>query len=138
MAADEPRFDIPAIARAAAIIIGGTTLFGFAIPALITILFDPTSSSTTPVVSNAIFTWAFWGLSWGLTLWQGAWMVRTVGDRILDDSVVLAIICAVVLLIVKIAIALIYEAENIFTGFDVGGALVLLVVALIGARANRF
>ena len=138
MAADEPRFDIPAIARAAAIIIGGTTLFGFAIPALITILFDPTSSSTTPVVSNVIFTWAFWGLSWGLTLWQGAWMVRTVGDRILDDSVVLAIICAVVLLIVKIAIALIYEAENIFTGFDVGGALVLLVVALIGARANRF
>ena len=138
MAADEPRFDIPAIARAAAIIIGGTTLFGFAIPALITILFDPTSSSTTPVVSNVIFTWAFWGLSWGLTLWQGAWMVRTVGDRILDDSVVLAVICAVVLLIVKIAIALVYEAENIFTGFDVGGALVLLVVALIGARANRF
>lgn len=138
MAADEPRFDIPAIARAAAIIIGGTTLFGFAIPALITILFDPTSSSTTPVVSNVIFTWVFWGLSWGLTLWQGAWMVRTVGDRILDDSVVLAVICAVVLLIVKIAIALVYEAENIFTGFDVGGALVLLVVALIGARANRF
>ena len=65
-------------------------------------------------------------------------MVRTVGDRILDDSVVLAVICAVVLLIVKIAIALVYEAENIFTGFDVGGALVLLVVALIGARANRF
>jgi len=35
-------------------------------------------------------------------------------------------------------IALIYEAESIFTGFDVGGALVLLVVALIGARANRY
>jgi hypothetical protein len=139
MAADEPRFDIPAIVRAAAVIIGGTAVFGFAVPALITALFDPASSSTTPVVSNVIFTWAFWGISWGLTLWQGAWMLRGVGhDRILDDVVVLAVICAVVLLIVKIMIALIYEAESIFTGFDVGGALVLLVVALIGARANRF
>jgi len=138
MAANEPRFDFPAIARAAAVIIGGTAVFGFAVPALITILFDPTSSSTTPAVSNVIFTWAFWGVSWGLTVWQGAWMLRDVGDRILDDVVVLAVICAIVLLIVKIMIALIYEAESIFTGFDVGGALVLLVVALIGARANRF
>ena len=138
MAANEPRFDFPAIARAAAVIIGGTAVFGFAVPALITILFDPTSSSTTPAVSNVIFTWAFWGVSWGLTVWQGAWMLRDVGDRILDDVVVLAVICAIVLLIVKIMIALIYEAESIFTGFDVGGALVLLVVALVGARANRF
>jgi len=139
MAANEPRFDVPAIARAAAVIIGATAVFGFAVPALITVLFDPTSSSTSPAASSVIFTWAFWGVSWGLTVWQGAWMLRDVGhDRILDDVLVLAVICAIVLLIVKIMIALVYEAESVFTGFDVGGALVLLVVALVGARANRF
>jgi hypothetical protein len=139
MAASEPRFDFPAIARAAAVIIGVTAVFGFAVPALVTVLFDPTSSSTTPAVSSVIFTWAFWGVSWGLMVWQAAWVLRDVGhDRILDDVVVLAVICAIVLLIVKIMIALIYEAESIFTGFDVGGALILLVVAFIGARANRF
>lgn len=139
MAADEPRFDFPSIARAAGIIVGGTTLFGFATPAIVTLVFNPASSHTGPAAGSIIFTWAFWGVAWALTVWQGAWMLREVGhDRILDDMLVLAVVAAVLLLIVKIMVSLIYEAERVFTGFDVGGALILLVVAFIGARANRF
>lgn len=139
MAADEPRFDFPAIARAAGIIVGGTTIFGFAVPAIVTLVFDPTSSFTGPAASSIIFTWAFWGVAWALTIWQGSWMLRAVGhDSILDDMLVLSVVAAVLLLIVKIMVSLIYEANNIFTGFDVGGALVLLVVAFVGARANRY
>ena len=72
-------------------------------------------------------------------------MLRTVGDRIIDDMLVTSIIVAILLLIVKIIVWLAYEPTGPsgdallpITGLDAGAALVLLVVALIAARTNRF
>ena len=141
--ADEARFDWGAILRASAIIIAGTAAFGFIVPVVITVAFK--LGNTGPVSGHVAFTWGYWAVAWGLTVWQGAWMLREVHERIIDDMLVTSILVALVLLIVKIVIALVFEPINsegdlrpIFTAFDAGGALILLVVALIGARANRY
>lgn len=135
---EEPRFDWGGIFRSAGIIIGGAGVFGFAIPPILTLAF---SWGTTEVVaSNGIYQIVYWAIAWGLTVLQGAWMLRHVGDRIIDDMLVIAIISALGLVILKLIIWLVYEGPTQlpFTGIDAGGALLLILVALIAARANRF
>lgn len=143
MAEAEPRFDWSAIFRAAAIIIVGTAILGFAVPPAITLAQQ--LGHTGRVAGNDLFRWGFWAVAWALTIWQGAWMRRQVGDRIWDDMVVVAAIVAVALMLTKIMIALIYEPISsegdllpVVTSIDTGGALILVVVALIGAGTNRF
>lgn len=143
MAQTEPRFDWPAIFRAVGIIVLGTGIIGFAIPPILTIALQ--LGNTGHIAGNDIFRWGYWAVAWALTIWQGAWMHRTVGDRIWDDMVVVAALSAILLVAMKIAMALIYEPLSsegnllpIMTSIDTGGALILVVVALIGAGTNRF
>ncbi len=72
-------------------------------------------------------------------------MIRQVHERIIDDMLVTSVIAAVVLIIVKFIVWIAYEpvgseGQPLFaiTGIDAGGALMLIVVAMIGARANRY
>jgi hypothetical protein len=141
--AEEPRFDIPAIFRALAIIVGVTGLFGFLVPVIVTLAFKLVN--TGPAAGNEIFRWAFWAVAWALTIWQGSVMLRRVHDAIIDDMILTAAIAAVLLLIIKFIMALVYvpvrsngELVPLLSTIDMGGALILIVVAVIGSRANRF
>jgi hypothetical protein len=141
--ADEHRFDWGAILRASGIIIGIATVYAFVVPIAGAFADGDGPISTGTVAANQIYRWLFWALAWGVTIWQGAWMIRQVHDRIIDDMLVTAVIVGVVLLIVKIVVWAIYivgSEQDIFpiTGIDAAGALTLVVVALIGARANRY
>ena len=138
MSSEEPRFDWGGIFRSAGIIVGGAGVLGFIIPPIATLAF---SLGTTEVVaSNVIYQIVYWASAWGLTVLQGSWMLRTVGDKIIDDMLVIAIISALGLVILKLIIWLVYEGPSQlpFTGLDAGGALLLILVALIAARANKY
>jgi len=133
---EEPRFDWGGILRSSGIIIGGPALIGFLVPLIVTPLF---SLGTTQVVTDNVIFWiVYWAVAWGLTFMQGAWMLRNVGDKIIDDMLVIAIISALGLVILRFVIWLVYEPQQAFTTLDAGGALLLVVVALIAARTNRF
>ncbi|MBN1431037.1 MAG: hypothetical protein JXB07_21895 [Anaerolineae bacterium] len=134
--ADEPRFDWPAIFRVTGIVVGVPTVLGFVIPPALTLAFGDDHTGT--VAGHEIFQWAFWIIAWGLTVWQGSWMLRRVGDKIIDDMLVMSMIASVILFIVKVIIAIAYEPDDIVTGIDAGGALMLIVVAMVGARVNKF
>jgi hypothetical protein len=134
--AEEPRFDWSGIIRSTAIIVGGAAALGFAIPPIATLAFGLYNTGT--VAGNDIYRIVYWAMAWGLTVLQGAWMLRHVGDRIIDDMLVIAILSALGLVIVKFIVWLVFEPVEPFTGLDAGGALLLVVVALIAARANRF
>lgn len=141
--ADQPRFDRGAILRASAIIIGGAAVFGLAVPIIGALAVS--SWDTLKVSGNEIYRWAYWAIAWALTVWQGSWMLRKVHDRIIDDMIVTAALSAILLLVVKFIVWIAYEpisSDGVYlfaiTPIDVGGALMLVVVALIGARANRY
>lgn len=139
----EPRLDWGAILRAVAVVIIGSALVGFIVPPALTVAFQ--YGHTGVVAGSDWFRWGFWAVAWALTIWQGAWMRRAVGDRIWDDMVVVAVIVGALLLAMKVVIALVYEPLNeagelmpIITALDTFAALILLIVAIIGAGANRF
>ena len=133
---EEPRFDWGGIFRSSGIIIGGSAIIGFAVPLIVTPLF---SLGTTQVVADSVLYWiAYWVVAWALTFVQGAWMLKNVGDKIIDDMLVIAIVSALGLVILRFVIWLVYEPQQAFTTLDAGGALLLVVVALIAARTNRF
>ncbi len=140
---EESRFDWGAIGRVSLIIIGVTVVFGFAVPVLGAVAVA--GWDTLKVSGNEIYRWAYWAIAWALTIWQGSWMLREVHERIIDDMLVTSVIAAVVLVIFKVIIWFVYEpigseGQPLFpiTGIDAGGALMLIVVAMIGARANRY
>lgn len=141
--AEEPRFDWPSILRSIAIIAGVTGLLGFALPPALTLAL--TLYKTGFVAGNDLFTWGFWAVAWILTFVQGAWILRHVGTKIIDDMLVVAIGSAFLLFVLKLIIAFVYEpispdgkALPIANGIDAGGAVMLVIVALIAARANRY
>lgn len=140
--AEEPRFDWPAIFRVAGIIVAGAAAAGFIVPPAITLalgLYD-----TGIVAGNEIYHWFFWIVAWGLTVWQASWMLRRVGDKIIDDMLVVSMIAAAALVVVKLVIAFAYQPIGsdgqpfVLSGIDAGGALMVIVVALVGARINKY
>jgi len=145
---DESRFDWPAILRASGIIIGGPTLYGFIIPVVIALAF---TVSIRAISANEIYRWIFWLIAWGLTVLQGSWMLREVHDRIIDDMLVTSILSAVVLVVIKIITAFIFDPRPdyvgptnpgdplpIITAIDAGGAMIMVVVGLVAARVNKY
>jgi hypothetical protein len=140
---EESRFDWGAIGRASLIIIGVTAVFGLVVPVVGAMAIA--DWDTLKVSGNEIYRWAYWAIAWGLTVWQGSWMIRHVHERIIDDMLVTSVIAAIVLIIVKVVVWIAYEptgseGQRLFavTGIDAGGALMLVVVAMIGARINRY
>jgi hypothetical protein len=142
--AEEPRFDWRAIIRAVALIAGITAAVGFIIPAAVTPVFR--LYHTGRVAGHDLYRWGFWVVAWALTFWQASSMLRRVHDAIIDDMALAAVVSGVVLLVVKAVITLVYEPTNSegqllpfpFTATDVGGALVMVIVALIGSRINKY
>jgi hypothetical protein len=142
---DENRFDWGAIARATGIVVGITTAYALIIP-IVGAFIDGNGPLTTSTISgHEIYRWLYWGLAWGLIIWQASWMIRNVGDRIIDDMLVTSVFVAITLLIVKVITSIIYapvdsDGQNLFLigGIDAAGALMVFVVALIGARINRY
>lgn len=141
---EDSRFDWPAIIRASAFIVGITALYAFVVP--VAGAFAVAEWDTLILSGNEIYRWLFWIIAWGITVWQGSWMLNEVHDRIIDDMLVTSVVAAIALLIVKFIIWIVYwpmDAETLvrygpITPIDAGGALMLVVVALIAARANRF
>jgi hypothetical protein len=136
--AEEPRFDWPAIFRIVGIVVAGAVAIGLIVPPVATMAFK--LYNTGIVADNEIYQVAYWVVAWGLTVWQGSWMLRRVGDKIIDDMLVMSIIAAPILVVLKIVINLIYMPieSGILSGIDAGGALLLIVVALISARINKY
>jgi hypothetical protein len=141
--AEEPRFSWPAIFRVVGIVVGVTAAVGLVIPLAVTPAFK--LYNTGVVAGNEIYQWAFWVVAWALTIWQGAWMLRRVGDKIIDDMLVVSLIAAPALVVIKLIIAFAYQPIGsdgqpltILTAIDAGGALMLIVVALVGARINKY
>jgi hypothetical protein len=142
---DEGRFDWRAIARVCGIIIGIVTVFALATPIGGAYIDGNGPIGPFTVAGNVIYRWLFWAIAWGLTIWQSGWMLREVGERIVDDMLVTSIIVAVVLMILKVVVWLIYapvfedgSPQLPITGIDAAGGLMLIVIALIGARMNRY
>jgi hypothetical protein len=72
-------------------------------------------------------------------------MIRHVGDRIIDDMLVTSIFAAITLIIVKCIVWLVFEPIGAvgqqllpITAIDAAGGLMLVVMALVGARINRY
>ena len=140
---DEPRFDWHAIIRVSGIIIGVTAAFGLIVPVVGALARE--SWNTQNLSGNEIYRWVYWAIAWALTVWQGSWMLREVHDRIIDDMLITSVLAGVILLIVKIVINILYwpissdgDTLPLITAIDAGGALMLIVVALIGARINKY
>ncbi len=141
--ADEPRFNWSAIFRVVAIVVGGAAIIGFVVPPVATLAFK--LYHTGIVAGNEIYQWAYWVVAWALTIWQGSWMLRRVGDKIIDDMLVMSMIAAPTLVVIKLVIAFVYQPLGsdgqplaILSFIDAAGALVLIVVALVGARINKY
>jgi len=145
----EARFDWPAIGVAVGLIVGITSVFAIAVPVagalLVNEQFGPTDWNTLTISGSVFYRFFFWAISWGLTVWQGAVIMRKVKhDRIIDDMLVTAVASAILLtFIVKVIVWIAFQPINpdnspqfFITSIDAGGALLLIVVALIGARAN--
>ncbi|NDJ52373.1 MAG: hypothetical protein GYB68_04700 [Chloroflexi bacterium] len=139
----EGRFDWGEIGRAAVLIIAAAAVVMWTVP-LIGALLNETGS-TSPMAGNEVYRWAIWAVAWVVTIWQGQVLIKKVGDRIIDDMLAVSIIAAIVLLVLKLFSAVAYvpvgsEGQNlaVLTFIDLGGALMLVVVAMIGARINRY
>lgn len=137
------RFSWPTILKAVGIIIGITVVYAFLVPVVATLALK--LGHTGYVSGNEIYRWLYWIIAWVLTIWQGSYMLRKVHDQIIDDMLVTAVVAALLLLVVKFVVWIVYEPINsdggrlfAITPIDVGGALILPVVALIAARINKF
>ena len=144
-------YDWPAITRAAAFIVVITGAFGLIVPVAGALAVGPWD--TLKISGSEIYRFAYWAIAWGLTIWQGQWMLNEVGhDKIINDMLVTAAIVAVVLVVIKFIVWIVYQPINYdpatynpanldyqfaITAIDAGGALLLVVVALIGARINQ-
>jgi hypothetical protein len=149
--AEDSRFDWHAITRAAAFIVIITGAFGLIVPVAGALAVGPWD--TLKISGSEIYRFAYWAIAWGLTIWQGQSMLNRVGhDKIIDDMLVTAAIVAVALILIKFVIWIAYQPINYdpatynpanldyqfaITAIDAGGALLLIVVALIGARINQ-
>jgi hypothetical protein len=144
-------YDWPAIIRAAATIVIITGAFGLIVPVVGALAVG--SWDTLKISGSEIYMFAFWAIAWGVTIWQAQWMRNQVGqDSIINDMLVTVAIVAVALIIIKLIVWVIYEPikydpatydpanlirRGPITAIDAGGALLLAVVALIGARINQ-
>jgi hypothetical protein len=141
---DEGRFDWRAIARVCGIIVGVTAIFALVVPVVGAFIDGNGPLDTRTISGHQIYRWLFWLIAWGLTIWQAGWMLREVGERIVDDMLVTSIIVAIALMIVKVIVWLAYEPvangtlQLPITSIDAAGALMLIVIALVGARMNRY
>ena len=142
---NEPRFDWGAIFRASGIVVLIAGGLGLLIPIAGAFADGDGPLNTRNISGNEIYQWGYWAIAWGLLIWQGNWMLRVVGDKIIDDMLVTGILVALILSVLKIVIWVIYEPQSTvgvsidpFTAIDAGGALLCVAVALIAARANRY
>ena len=142
--AEEPRFDWPSILKATALIAGITAAVGIVVPLALTPALK--LYHTGIVAGHEVYRWGFWAVAWGLTVWQGSVMLRKVHDAIIDDMLLTAVVAGVLLLVVKAVLTLVYVPLHEigdpqpfpFTALDVGGAMVMAVVALIASRINKY
>lgn len=154
---DERVFDWGAIARALAIIVIIPAVYAFATPPLLGTALG--HAHTGSIAGNFFYRFVFWGIAWGLILWQGSWMRQAVHDRIVDDMALTGAIAAAFLIGVKFATWFIFQpavgcslppeqitAANIgevcrllpfVEMFDVLSAIVSVVLSFIGALTNR-
>ena len=143
MEQDIPRFDWSEIQKAVIIVAIGCLLFGLAVPIIGAVL---GAGDTGPTAGNDIFLWAFRAVMWGLIIWRGAVMGQVVGDRIVDDMLVMAAVASIVWLVVKVGVVVVvFEAVGpdgvpnslieINDLFAIGAAL---LISWLGAKANRF
>jgi hypothetical protein len=144
-------YDWPAIIRAAATIVIITGAFGLIVPVVGALAVGPWD--TLKISGSDIYIFAFWAIAWGLTIWQAQWVKNQVGeDSIINDMLVTVAIVAVALIIIRLIVWVIYDPirydpatynpanldyRGPITAIDAGGALLLAVVALIGARINQ-
>ena len=140
---EEPRFDWPTILRSVAIIVGASTVVGFAIPPIITLAFG--LFNTGYAAGNEFFNWGYWVVAWIATFVQGAYFLRHVGEKIVDDMLVVAIVSMIALVIIKFIVAIVYlpitadgQPVSLMTGIDAAGALAIVVVAMVAARMNAY
>jgi hypothetical protein len=143
--AEEPRFDWPSITKSVGIVVGVTTALALIVPIAGALADGDGPLSTRNISGNEIYRWGFWIVAWVLTFLQGSWMLKHVGDRVIDDMLVISIIAAVVLILIRFVVWIIYDpmtstGERLFaiSAIDAGGALLLVVVGLIAARFNRY
>lgn len=144
-------YDWPAIIRAAATIVIITGAFGLIVPVAGALAVGPWD--TLKISGSEIYMFAFWAIAWGVTIWQSQWVRNQVGqDSIINDMLVTVAIVAVALIIIRLIVWVIYDPirydpatynpanldyRGPITAIDAGGALLLAVVALIGARINQ-
>ena len=138
-----PRFDWPEILKAVIVTGIGSLIYAVAVPIIGALL---GSGNTGPTAGNDIFLWTSRGVLWALIIWRGAAMGRVVGDRIVDDMLVSAVLASGVWLVIKIVvIVLIYGAVKadgtpvaLVDLNDLLGIVAALVISWLGAKANRY
>lgn len=146
---EQGRFDWGAILRAIAVIIGVIAVLGFIVPVIGAVVDGDGPLDTGNISGHEIYRWGYWVIAWGLVILQGSWMLRNVHERIIDDMLVTSVVAAVLLVIVRIIISLVYESRTnwlpapqndrvLLTFVDAAGAMMMVVVGFIGARVNRY
>jgi hypothetical protein len=136
-----PRFDWGEIIKAVIIVGIGSLVYALAVPMIGALL---GGGNTGPTAGNDIFLWTSRGLLWGLIIWRGAAMLGVVGDRIVDDMLVVAAIASLVWLIIKaVVIVSIFQAVKAdgtpVALVDVNDLLAVgaaLLISWLGAKAN--
>lgn len=141
MEQDVPRFDWGEIIKAVVIVGVGSLIYALAVPMIGALL---GGGSTGPTAGNDIFLWTSRGLLWALVIWRGAAMLRVVGDRIVDDMLVVAVISSVVWLVIKaVVIVTVFQAVRAdgtpVSLIDVNDLLAVgaaVLISWLGAKAN--
>ncbi len=146
----ERKLDWNAVLRSVAIVGAVTTAYALIVPIIGALLVReviplPYDWDVLKISGHEIYRILYWVLAWGLIIWRGAVMIREVHERIIDDMLVASVLIAIVMLAMKIVVWVFYEPINSdgmrlfpITAFDVGGALLVFVVALVAARINRY
>lgn len=137
-----PRFDWPEIIRAVIIIAIGILAFNLILP-VISALVNQTGS-TSPLAGNDVFLWVSRGVMWALIIWRGSAMLQVVGDRIVDDMLIVAALSAVIWLVVKIVVLVVVyqgvKADGTPIPFihinDLLGMAAAVGISWLGAKAN--
>ncbi len=142
----------PAIFRAVAIIVGITAIVAFAVPVVGAVIDGDGPLDTGNITGHEIYRVGVWVIAWVATIAAGAWMLRNVHTRIIDDMLVAAILAAMLLLIVRIVIGFVFEPRTnwepdpagnntliVFPTFiEVACAALMVVLGMVAARVNAY
>lgn len=137
-----PRFDWGEITKNVVVISIAVAVVAFGVPVAGALI---GSGNTGPTAGNDLFHWVLRAVLWAMIIWRGSRMVLIVGDRIVDDMLVTAVITGAIWLVIKVAMLLVYQGVGpdgmpvpLLHVNDAFGLVTALLISWLGAKANQY